>query len=129
VFQSLGQSVRLTGLVFRAIVDLFNPTTFARSVQGVRGPVGISVMAAEAAAAGPLSYAGLIAMLSLSLGVMNILPLPPLDGGKIVLEIAERIIGKPISRSVSLGLSAAGAVLLFSLIGYIMYADIARLAQ
>ncbi len=129
VIESLGESVRLTGLVFRAIVDLFNPTTFASSVQGVRGPVGISVMAAEAAAAGPLSYAGLIAMLSLSLGVMNILPLPPLDGGKIVLEIAERVIGRPISRTISLGLSAAGAVLLFSLIGYIMYADIARLAQ
>ncbi|MDO8879801.1 MAG: M50 family metallopeptidase [Coriobacteriia bacterium] len=129
VIESLGESVRLTGLVFRAIVDLFNPTTFASSVQGVRGPVGISVMAAEAAAAGPLSYAGLIAMLSLSLGIMNILPLPPLDGGKIVLEIAERVIGRPISRTISLGLSAAGAVLLFSLIGYIMYADIARLAQ
>ena len=129
VLESLGQSFRLTGLVFRAIVDLFNPTTFASSVQGVRGPVGISVMAAEAAEAGPLSYAGLVAMLSLSLGVMNILPLPPLDGGKIMLEIVERVMGRPISRAVSLGFSAVGAVLLFSLIGYIMYADIARLAQ
>jgi regulator of sigma E protease len=129
VLESLGQSFRFTGLVFRAIVDLFNPATFASSVQGVRGPVGISVMAAEAAEAGPLSYAGLVAMLSLSLGVMNILPLPPLDGGKIMLEIVERVMGRPISRAVSLGFSAVGAVLLFSLIGYIMYADIARLAQ
>ena len=129
VIESLGESVRLTGLVFRAIVDLFNPVTFARSVEGVRGPVGISVMAAEAAQAGPLSYAGLIAMLSLSLGVMNILPIPPLDGGKIMMEIVERIMGRPVRRAVSVALSAVGAVLLFSLIGYIMYADIARLAQ
>ena len=129
VMESLTRSVGLTGLVFRAIVDLFNPATFARSVEGVRGPVGISVMAAEAAAAGPLQYAGLIAMLSLSLGIMNILPLPPLDGGKIMLEIVERMAGRPMSRAVTLGFSAVGAVLLFSLIGYIMYADIARLAQ
>jgi regulator of sigma E protease len=129
VLESLRESVRFTGLVFRAIVDLFNPATFSSSVQGVRGPVGISIMAAEAAAAGPLSYAGLIAMLSLSLGIMNILPLPPLDGGKIILEIVERILGRPIDRAVALGLSAVGAVLLFSLIGYIMYADIARIAQ
>lgn len=128
VGESLARSVGMTGLVFRAIVDLFNPATFARSVQDVRGPVGISVMAADAAEAGPLDYAALIAMLSLSLGVMNILPLPPLDGGKIMLEIVERVIGRPISRAVSLGLSAVGAVLLFSLIGYIMYADIARIA-
>jgi regulator of sigma E protease len=68
-------------------------------------------------------------MLSLSLGVMNILPMPPLDGGKIVLEVVERVMGRPLGRGVTLGLSAAGAVLLFSLIGYIMYADIVRMAQ
>ena len=129
VGESLVESLTLTGLVFRSILDLFNPSTFAASVEGVRGPVGISVLAAEAAAAGPLQYAGLVAMLSLSLGAMNILPLPPLDGGKIALEIVERIIRRPVSRGVALGLSAAGALVLFSLIGYIMYADIARLAQ
>ncbi len=61
--------------------------------------VGVSVMAAEAAEAGPLSYAWLVAMLSLSLGVMNILPIPPLDGGKIVVEIVERLMGRPLSRA------------------------------
>lgn len=128
VFQSLGESFKLTGLVFETIVDLFNPRTFSRSVQDVRGIVGISEMAADAAHAGPLDYAGLIAMLSLSLGVMNILPLPPLDGGKVALEIVERIVGKPLKRSITIGLSAAGAVVLFSLIGYVLYADIVRMA-
>ena len=79
-------------------------------------------------AAGALSYAGLVAMLSLSLGVMNILPIPPLDGGKIVLEIVERIIGRPISRAITLGFSSVGALLLFALIGYVMYLDILRYA-
>lgn len=128
VVESIGESLRYVGLVVRAILDLFNPQTFAGTVKSFTGPVGISVMAEEAATAGPLSYAALIAMLSLSLGVMNLLPLPPLDGGKIALEIVERVIGKPISRTVTLGFSAVGAMMLFSLIGYIMYLDIMRLA-
>lgn len=129
VIESLGESLRLTGLVFRSILDLFNPSTFSTTVQSARGVVGVSVMAAEAAHAGALSYAALVAMLSLSLGVMNVIPLPPLDGGKIVLEIIERIMGRPLARNAVLALSSVGAVLLFSLIGYIMYADIVRIAQ
>ena len=129
VLQSLGESFRLTGLVFRAILDLFNPETFATTMQGVRGPVGVSVMAAEAAHAGPLSYASLVAMLSLSVGLMNILPIPPLDGGKMVVELVERAMGRPINRALNVGLNILGAVLLFSLIGYVMYADIVRIAS
>jgi regulator of sigma E protease len=126
VIQSLGESFRYTGLIVTTILDLFNPRTFAGTVRSFTGVVGVSVMAEQAAEAGALSYAGLIAMLSLSLGIMNIIPIPPLDGGKIMLEIVERILGKPISRAVTLGFSAVGAVMLFSLIGYIMYLDIVR---
>lgn len=128
VFESVRESLRYVGLVFRTIIDLFNPSTFSGTVKNFTGVVGVSVMAEQAAEAGALSYAGLIAMLSLSLGIMNILPLPPLDGGKIALEIVERIMGRPLSRSVTLGFSAVGALLLFSLIGYIMYLDIVRYA-
>jgi regulator of sigma E protease len=129
VARAAGQAFIFTGMVFGAIVNFFNPSTFSESVQQSRGIVGISVMAADAAKAGALDYAWLIALLSLSLGVMNILPIPPLDGGKIALEIIERIAGRPFGRRLSLGLSAAGAILLFSLIGYLMYADVARLVQ
>lgn len=128
VIESLGKSLGYVGMTFRVIVDLFDPRTFSGTVKSFTGVVGVSVMAEEAAKAGALSYAGLIAMLSISLGLMNILPLPPLDGGKIALEIVERIVGRSLSRSVTLGLSAAGAVLLFSLIGYVMYLDILRYA-
>lgn len=128
VFESLRESLRYVGLVLQTIIDLFNPSTFSGTVKNFTGVVGVSVMAEQAAEAGPLSYAGLIAMLSLSLGIMNVLPIPPLDGGKILLELVERVIGRPLSRAVTLGFSAVGAVLLFSLIGYIMYLDIVRYA-
>jgi len=123
---ALVESVTWTGLVFAAIVSFFNPATFSQAVEGARGVVGISIEAAEAVKNGPLDYAWLVALLSLSLGVMNILPIPPLDGGKIVLEIIEKFRGRPLNRSVVVGFSLAGALLLFSFIGYIMYADVMR---
>ncbi|MDA3937032.1 MAG: M50 family metallopeptidase [Actinomycetota bacterium] len=126
VLQAAGESVRWTGYVFVAIVDFFNPETFSRSVEGARGVIGISVEAAQAVENGPLDYAWLIALLSLSLGVMNLLPIPPLDGGKILLELVEWVIRRPIDRRVYLGFSLSGAILLFSFIGYIMYTDVIR---
>ncbi|MFA5843593.1 MAG: M50 family metallopeptidase [Coriobacteriia bacterium] len=120
------ESLRWTGMVFVAILDFFRPSTFARSVEGARSVVGISVEVARAVKQGPLDYAWLVALLSLSLGIMNVLPIPPLDGGKIAMEIVEAIHRRPLRREVSLGVSAVGAVLLFSLIGYLMYADVMR---
>lgn len=120
------ESVRLTGMVFAAIGRFFSPETFEESVEGARSIVGISVEVAEAARSGPLSYAWIVALLSLSLGVMNILPIPPLDGGKVAIEIVEAVARRPLGRRFSLGLSLSGAVLLFSLIGYLMYADVVR---
>ena len=120
------ESVRLTGMVFEAIGRFFSPDTFQESVEGARSIVGITVEVAEAARMGPLSYAWIVALLSLSLGVMNILPIPPLDGGKIAMELVEAATRRPLSRRFSLGLSLSGALLLFSLIGYLMYADVVR---
>jgi len=73
-----------------------------------------------------LSYAWMMALLSLSLGVMNILPIPPLDGGKVASELIEAVARRPIPRKVSLAFSATGALLLFSLVFYLMYADVVR---
>ena len=126
IFAAMVESIKWTGLVFAAIVAFFNPQTFQQSMEGARGVVGISIEAAKAVENGPLDYAWLVALLSLSLGVMNILPIPPLDGGKVLLEIIEKFRGRPLDRSITLGVSLAGALLLFSFIGYVMYADFVR---
>ena len=120
------ESIGWVGLVFKAIAGFFNPSTFQQSVRGSSSVVGISVLVSQAAQRGPIDYAFLVALLSLSLGVMNILPIPPLDGGKIAMEMIEGVIRREIPRKVAYGLSLAGAILLFSLIGYLMYADVVR---
>jgi regulator of sigma E protease len=124
--KALTESLKWTGLVFVAVGQFFDPATFSSSVANARSVVGISYEVAAAAKAGPINYAWMVALLSLSLGVLNILPIPPLDGGKIALEIVEGVSRRTIPRKVSYGFSAAGAALLFSLIFYLMYADIVR---
>jgi regulator of sigma E protease len=123
---SVRESFAMVGLVFVAVARFFNPSTFASSLQGARSVVGISYEVASAAQEGPLMYAWMVAVLSMSLGIMNILPIPPLDGGKIAVELAERLFRQRIPRRFSLAVSAAGTLLLFSLIFYLMYADVVR---
>ncbi|NTW27875.1 MAG: site-2 protease family protein [Coriobacteriia bacterium] len=120
------QSISWVGQVFVAIAGFFNPKSFQSSVSQSTSIIGISVIVSQEAQRGPIDYAFIVALLSLSLGAMNILPIPPLDGGKIVMEVAERIARKPLSRNVVLGISATGTALLFVFIGYLMYADILR---
>ena len=119
-------SFSMVGQVFSAVGRLANPSTFAVSIQGARSVVGISYEVANAVAEGPLPYAWMIALLSLSLGVMNLLPIPPLDGGKIATELIEGLFRRPIPRRVTLAFSALGTLLLFSLVFYLMYADVLR---
>ena len=130
VRQSLGEALKNSftwiGLVIKAIGGFFNPGTFQTSVSQSSSVVGIAVEVSRAAKAGPIDYAFIVALLSLSLGIMNILPIPPLDGGKIALEIWEAIIGRPISRNVAIALSASGTLLLLTFIGYLMYTDVMK---
>jgi regulator of sigma E protease len=126
VLAAVKTSFSYIGLTFVAIVDFFDPSKFASSVGNARSVVGISYEVARAAETGPFEYAWLVAVLSLSLGVMNILPIPPLDGGKVAVELIEALTRRPIPKKVSYALSGIGALLLFSLIFYLMYADVMR---
>ena len=130
VRQTLGQALTMSftyvGLVFQAIAGFFSPRTFQSSIQQSTGVIGVAVMAQQAAGRGPIDYAFLVALLSLSLGIMNILPIPPLDGGKVAIEIVEGLSRRQLSRKLSIGLSLAGTLVLVTLIGYLMYADVVR---
>lgn len=126
-WSALKESFVWIGMVFKAIGGFFNPSTFRQSVGGSMSVVGVSVEVSKAAQRGPIDYAFLVALLSLSLGVMNILPIPPLDGGKVALELIEGVSRRQIPRRVAYAISLAGALLLFTFIGYLMYSDVVKL--
>jgi regulator of sigma E protease len=124
--KAFAMSFDLVGRVFQAIGGFFVPSTFNSSIQNSTGIIGIAVYAGQSAERGPIDFAFFIALLSLSLGAMNILPIPPLDGGKVVLEVVEAVARRPLSRRVAIGISLVGTVLLLTLISYLMYIDVIR---
>jgi regulator of sigma E protease len=94
--------------------------------RGLEGPVGIVKTTAKAAQAGPLSLVGVIALLSLSLGLANILPFPALDGGRAAFLVLELVRGRPVDPAREQVVHYVGLALLFGLIGLVTYNDLLR---
>ena len=96
--------------------------------QNLMGPVGIISASYKIAAEHSLTdFAYFLGLISVAIAVFNFLPLPPLDGGLVVIIIAERIKGSPISPAVQAGIIYAGWAVIGVLIIYVTYNDIMRL--
>ena len=126
---ALGQSFSFVKLTVQGILGFFTPGKFTQSVNNSASIVGISVIAAEVAKTSALDYAQLVAAISLSLGLMNLLPIPPLDGGKVIIEGIERLRRKPLSLKANAGVSAVGLLLLVTFMIYVMGHDIFRIVK
>ena len=89
------------------------------------GPVGISEVVSKTN--GVIEFVYMLALISLSLGVTNLLPFPPLDGGKIVILLIEAIRRKPIKEETEAKIQIAGFALLIALSIYVTYNDVLRI--
>ena len=96
------------------------------SVKNISGPISIATAAGVTALEGPGYYLQFLAVISLSLAVLNLLPVPVLDGGQVVFQLAEFLKGKPLSERVQQFGQQAGMGLLVLLMGLAFYNDIAR---
>ncbi|MBE7045858.1 MAG: RIP metalloprotease RseP [Ruminococcaceae bacterium] len=114
----------MTKLIVVSFVDLFTGNVPADSVAG---PVGIVKEIGTAAKSGILSLMGLMAMLSINLGIMNLLPLPALDGGRIFFVLIEIIFRKPVPQDKEAWVHFIGFALLLLLMVLITFNDIRRL--
>jgi regulator of sigma E protease len=123
---ALGASFGFIAMVAAMIVQLFNPATFGDVVSQSSSVIGVSFEAQRAAAAGFLPFIVLCAALSISIGLMNLLPIPPLDGGKIVVETIERITRRVIPVRVVNGISVVAMALLVMLFLFVTNQDINR---
>jgi regulator of sigma E protease len=96
------------------------------SLKNLSGPLSIAEFAGDSAEAGVAAFLGFLVLISLSLGFLNLLPIPILDGGQIVFQLVEWLKGSPLSeRAQSLG-QQVGIALLIVLMGVALYNDIAR---
>jgi regulator of sigma E protease len=92
--------------------------------QSVGGPIKIAQMATQTAELGLMTFLGFMALLSISLAVLNILPFPALDGGHLLFLVYEGIFRREIPVKVKLGLQKAGMVLLLAFMLFVVYNDI-----
>lgn len=117
------KTYELGGLMVKGISQLI---TGQVGLENMAGPVGIADITGQAAEAGWLPLIRLAALLSLNLGILNILPFPALDGGRLMFILWEAVRGKPVDPSKESLVHFVGFALLMVLILFITYNDIQR---
>jgi regulator of sigma E protease len=118
--ETLGATVKLFGVIGR----LFSGKL---SVKQLRSFVGIAQLAGQAVAEGPVDVINMMAMISLNLGILNLLPIPILDGGNILLLTMEGIRRRDFSLAFKERFVQVGLVFLLVFFAYVMYNDVVRL--
>lgn len=114
-------------------VSLFTLTSIKKMVQGLissknlSGPITIAKVASASARSGVESYLNFLALLSISLGVLNLLPIPVLDGGHILFGLVEWVRGRPVPERVQMLGYQLGLVMIVSVMILAIYNDLARL--
>lgn len=117
------QTLFILGQAVKSIKMLF---TGAATVKDLGGPVMIAKWSGEVAEQGSVALARFIAFISINIGFLNILPIPVLDGGHLVLITAEAIAGRPIPTKVKIGIQQVGMVGLLVLMATILWFDMGR---
>jgi regulator of sigma E protease len=125
------ESVKIAGLetkdTIAQTVDVVGKLFSGRvSIKQLQGPVGISHMAGEAVRKGPPYVVTLMVVISINLGILNLLPIPILDGGNILLLAIEGIMRRDLSLSFKERFVQVGLVFLLVIFAIVMYHDILR---
>lgn len=119
---SLERTVETTGFTVRMLAHM---VTGDVSVKNISGPINIARYAGDSASAGPGAFLNFLAIVSISLGVLNLLPIPVLDGGQIVYQLVELVKGSPMSERAQLVGQQVGILALLILMTFAFYNDIA----
>jgi regulator of sigma E protease len=123
----LGQGARFCYMTTAGILDFFRQLVVGKaSIQDLSGPVGVARLSGESARQGLGSFLFFLAFVSVSIGFLNILPFPALDGGHILYVLIEAAIRRPISTKVKIAIQQIGMVLLLLLVLVVSYHDILR---
>ncbi len=127
-FEAIGMSVQrnieMAGLILNTLRDL---VTGEASPKQLMGPVGIAQLSGESAQAGWIALLSLMAGISLNLGLLNLLPIPVLDGGHIFIMAIETISRRDFSLQVKEKMLFVGFVLLMTLMVTVIYNDLTRI--
>ena len=124
LFLAISETYKFTVLILDSIGKMVSGSI---SADNLGGPIQISLLAGSAAKAGFISFISMIAILSINLGLINLFPIPILDGGQLVLIAVEKLKGSPLSKG---SIEYAYKIGLFLVVGLMVFAvfnDISRI--
>lgn len=128
IWEGFVRSLRICGAVVVALISLVKNLLFNASLlEGVVGPIGVFSVAYGASGLGITHLLQLIAMISLNLAVINLIPFPALDGGRLFLIFAEKIKGSPVPYKIESWVNGIGFALLIFLMAILSARDIGNL--
>ncbi len=127
----IGEAWNTVVLVVQGLVQFIgglfmNP---GATIQEVAGPVGIVFLASQAGALGFVYFLNLLALISINLAVLNLIPFPALDGGRALFLIIEKIKGSPVSKKLQIIVNGAGFAVLIALMVLVTIQDISRVTR
>ena len=127
-FAAMWQSLKDTyGLIELTIISVIKMISGSISANNLGGPIMIAQMAGEQAKAGMMNFVWFIALLSVNLGIINLFPIPVLDGGHLLFFGIEAVTGKSVGDKLREKLIQFGAAILVALMVFVFYNDIVRL--
>jgi len=125
VAESVRQNMKGASLIIQFLRGIVERRMSARSLEG---PIGIARLSGEAAREGPSAFFMLMSMVSLNLAIFNLLPIPILDGGVILLLLVEMLMGRDLSLSVKEAVFKVGFVFIMMIVVFVLYNDISKIA-
>jgi len=123
--QSVHYNTKYATLIYQFLQGIVERRMSPKSLEG---PIGIARLSGQAAREGPTAYFSLTAMVSLNLAIFNLLPIPILDGGVIMLLLVEMFMRRDLSLRVKETVFKLGFVFLMAVVAFVIYNDISKLA-
>jgi regulator of sigma E protease len=121
--ESIHQNIKSASLIYQFLRNIVQQRMSPKSLEG---PIRIAQLSGDAAKEGVVAFLGLMAMVSLNLAIFNLLPIPILDGGLILMLLLEMIIRKDLSLQVKEAVIKVGFVFLMIVVMFVLYNDIAK---
>jgi regulator of sigma E protease len=121
--ESLDRNIKSAGLIYQMIKGIVERRMSAKSLEG---PIRIAQISGDAAREGPAAFLDLMSVVSLNLAVLNLLPIPILDGGVILLLLIETVFRRDLSLQVKENVMKFGFVFLMMLVAFVLYNDITK---
>ncbi|MDP2683854.1 MAG: RIP metalloprotease RseP [bacterium] len=130
IWMGLKTTVSITWQILLALFEIIKNLIFTQSAGvDIAGPVGIAVLTGQVAKLGFIYILNFAAIISINLGIINFIPFPALDGGRVLFLVIEKLRGKPMKENIEAALNNIGFLILIGLVLVVTFIDVSRFSD